>query len=102
MYGAKRTRRIATAITSYLQSQHPELCAARRCVWVLDGPCDGPRYAVSVERCTVAHCPFGVAASDAEAGRCGRPSCALRSSLRLLLDGKGMVLQVCAGHTHWT
>jgi hypothetical protein len=68
---------------------------------VLDGPADAPRYAISIEICPDAPCPRGVSAEVAWEGECEVQKCALRRTVRLLLNQEGQVVRVSQSQIRW-
>jgi hypothetical protein len=97
----KRSNPLVPIVRAYVQANYPALAEARLTMRRLDGPPAAPSYAASLEVCDTIKCPFHVSPADARAGRCAVPSCTLRTTLRLLLDGKGNVLEEITSHTHW-
>ncbi|HMQ30925.1 MAG TPA: hypothetical protein PKD53_09360 [Chloroflexaceae bacterium] len=66
---------------------------------MLDGPPGAPRYAVYVGTCErPGPCPHGVE----EITPCPVLNCALRHSLRMLLDRDGNLVEVLRGGVRWT
>jgi hypothetical protein len=64
----------------------------------LDGPPDGPRYAVSVGICRRTEaCPHGIAAQQP----CPVLNCEQRQSLRMLLDRNGEPLELLRNGVRW-
>jgi hypothetical protein len=79
----------------------PELKDAALRVRMLDGPPGSPRYAVTVESCGTHVCPNGVPREISVAGECTVRECALRDTVRLLLDQNGAVVQITRSGVHW-
>ncbi|GAB4119914.1 MAG: hypothetical protein Fur005_14450 [Roseiflexaceae bacterium] len=87
----------------YLEQHLPELRNAPLRMRQLDGPPGSPRFAVTAELCTAKQiCPHGVSREDSLAGRCEVAHCALRKTVRLLIDRSGEVVQVTRSDLHWS
>lgn len=97
----KQSNAITAIVEAYIAQYAPDLQAAPIHIQRLDGPPDGPRYAVSIETCSVRECPFQVALDVEQAGDCPISRCRLRCSLRLLLDRQGTILSARRGSVHW-
>jgi hypothetical protein len=97
----KRVNPLVPLVRAYIRKHAPELSGARLRLRQLDGPAGAPRYAASVETCAIESCPYKVEEAVAQEGKCPIHDCALRRSLRLLLDRKGNVIEAHDTNTHW-
>src|SRR5262245_6237040 len=98
----KRQHPLLLVARNYLNQHLPELRDAPIQLRLLDGPPGSPRYAATAEVCAVASCPRGIPPATALAGRCAVSECPLRRSARLLLDRRGVVIQVTRSDIHWS
>lgn len=85
----------------YLAQKMPELSGAALTIRQLDGPAEGPRFAVTAERCNAMECPFGIPRHVADMGACPRAQCHLRSTVRLLMRRSGEVVNTTRSGIHW-
>lgn len=97
----KQVHPMVKVVRSYLRENVPEMQDAPLRIHQLDGPPGAPRYTATVEVCTVPECPYGVTHDLIEAGKCPVLACALRNSVRLLLDRQGTVVQEMHTGLHW-
>ncbi|MBC8076559.1 MAG: hypothetical protein H7Y32_10830 [Chloroflexales bacterium] len=93
---------LLSAVREHISTRIPLLARAPIRLRPLDGPPDAPRYSADAELCCASVCPRGIAADAAAAGLCHVHACPLRSSIRLLLDGQGHVIQEQCGDIHWS
>jgi hypothetical protein len=96
-----RKNRLRTTVQSYLRRQAPELQDAPLQLRVLDGPPGAPRYVASAEICDPSGCPHAGSRQAAASSHCGVFDCPLRCSMRLLLDGRGSIMQATRSGIHW-
>jgi hypothetical protein len=86
----------------YLCERMPAMARAHYTAHPLDGPPDGPRYAVTAELCRPEGCPYGVPGEQAARGCCPIRNCPGRCSVRLLIDRQGNVVQMTTSGLHWS
>lgn len=89
------------AARDYLREAAPHLAAVPLRLQALDTAPGGPCYAVTAELCDTIHCPHRIRPAVAAAGNCPILSCAVRQSIRLLLNDQGEVVQATYGNVHW-
>jgi hypothetical protein len=94
-------QRSLKAAQYYISAFLPELCECPLDIHVLDGPPEGPRYAVAVESCSSRGCPYGFGTHEHPTAQCAVLDCPLRCSARLLLDRDGTVLHTTISGIHW-
>ncbi|MCU0495689.1 MAG: hypothetical protein MUD01_29240 [Chloroflexaceae bacterium] len=86
----------------YLEEHAPQLKEVPLTLRQLDGPPGSPRFVVFGDACDHKQaCPLGVQPEVAEKN-CPVIDCAMRHSIRLLLNREGDVVKVSEGTIHWT